>query len=90
MTDPFMTKQFFKDLSRHKWTGLMAGFTPAPTDTSDTGTFDTGGPSLDNYRWEHDAISTATTTAEATTANADRARIRTAPSDDDAPSYGPI
>ena len=30
-----------------RWTGLMAGFTPAPTDRTSTGTFDQGGPSLD-------------------------------------------
>lgn len=26
------------------WAGLMAGFTPAPTDRTSTGTFDQGGP----------------------------------------------
>jgi hypothetical protein len=29
----------------HTWTGLMAGFAPAPTDRSTTNSGDTGGPS---------------------------------------------
>jgi hypothetical protein len=29
------------------WTGLMAGFAPAPTDRTTTNSGDTGGPSLD-------------------------------------------
>lgn len=29
----------------HTWTGLMAGFAPAPTDRSTTNSGDSGGPS---------------------------------------------
>jgi hypothetical protein len=38
----------FAQMERLKWTGLMAGFAPAPTDRTTTNTGDTGGPSLDN------------------------------------------
>jgi hypothetical protein len=31
----------------HTWTGLMAGFAPAPTDRTTTTTGDTGGPTSD-------------------------------------------
>lgn len=37
----------------HKWSPLMVGFIPSKDpDTTSTGTFDIGGPSLDNVQWE--------------------------------------
>ena len=50
-------------LATHKWTGLMEGFIPpVNSDYSSTGTFDQGGPSLDNYRYKDAIQSTDATT----------------------------
>lgn len=74
-------------MNPHEWSDLMKGFIPPDkSDYSSTGTFDTGGPSLDNYRYEH-AIQ-----SESANESSDAAGIRTAQSTDDesrdAPSSG--
>lgn len=39
-------------MNPHRWSFLMKGFVPSrKNDKISTGTFDTGGPSLDNLRW---------------------------------------
>jgi hypothetical protein len=70
MSNPFFDEEKLKGIPKHpewiwdkhqlpeEWTGLMTGFIPTDKpDYSSTGTFDQGGPSLDNKQWEDpDAI----------------------------------
>ena len=45
---PIILAEHLLDRVQVEWTHQMAGFSPAETDTSSTGTFDQGGPSVDD------------------------------------------